>query len=84
MQRFGQDWHSRLRDVEVRMSNDQGCASDLIVRAEDWPHGLRCGECRNVLLAGDRYAERLTGMVGKIPAVMIVCRPCDGAAHDLR
>lgn len=48
----------------------------LIVRAEDWPHGLRCGECSCLLEDGDRYAERLTGMVDDAPAVMIVCRPC--------
>jgi hypothetical protein len=65
------------------MSSDQGCASDLIVRAKDWPYGLRCGECSRVLEDGDRYAERLTGMVGGTPMVKIVCCPCDETAHDL-
>jgi hypothetical protein len=60
------------------MPSDQG----LIVRARDWPHGLRCGDCCRVLRDGDRYAERLTGMAEDTPVVMIVCRPCDeGMAH---
>ena len=50
--------------------------NDLIVRAEDWPYGLRCGECHRLLKDGDRYAKRWDGMVGDIPAVMIVCDPC--------
>ena len=65
------------------MPSDQGCAPDLIVRAEEWPYGLRCGECARVLDDGDRYAERLMGMVGDTPMVKIVCCPCDETAHDL-
>ena len=67
---------------EARMPNDQDCAPGLIVRAADWPHGLRCGECSRPLKDGDRYAERLTGMVDDVPAVMIVCCPCDETARD--
>ena len=69
--------------VEIRMPNDQGCAPDLIVRAEDWPYGLRCGECHRAMVDGDRYAERLTDMIGDIPAVMIVCCPCDEGQHTI-
>jgi hypothetical protein len=54
-----------------------GCAPDLIVRSEDWPHGLRCGDCKRVLRDGDGYAQRWTGMVGEVPAMLIVCRPCE-------
>jgi len=54
-----------------------------MVRAEDWPYGLRCGECSHPLEDGDRYAERLTGMVGEVPIVKIVCCPCDETAHGL-
>jgi len=64
------------------MPGEQDCAPVLIVRAEDWPYGLRCGECYRLLKDGDRYAEKLTGMVDDMPAVMIVCRPCDETAHD--
>lgn len=64
------------------MPNDQGCAPDLIVRDEDWPHGLRCGECCRLLKDGDRYAEIWTGMVEDTPAEMIVCHPCGEAARD--
>ncbi|HUZ56030.1 MAG TPA: hypothetical protein VMU94_26330 [Streptosporangiaceae bacterium] len=50
----------------------------LIVRAEEWPWGLRCGQCSRPLEDGDPYAERLTGMVSEFPAYMIVCCPCGG------
>lgn len=63
------------------MSSGQGCASDLRVRAGDWPYGLRCGDCNRLLRNGERYAEQWNGMVGEFPAVVIVCRPC-AAAHD--
>jgi hypothetical protein len=52
-------------------------ATGLLVHSEDWPHGLRCGDCCRLLGDGDRYAERLTGMVGDVPAMMIVCIACD-------
>lgn len=60
-----------------------GCAPDLIVQSEDWPHGLRCGNCKRVLHNGDKYAERWTGMVCEMPAVLIVCRPCE-ERHTIR
>lgn len=53
----------------------------LIVRAEDWPHGLRCGDCARLLKDGDGYSERLTGMIGDVPAVMIVCIDCASPAQ---
>jgi hypothetical protein len=59
------------------MPDDQDDAPGLPVRAEDWPCGLRCGDCRRPLEHGDRYAERLTGMAGEFPVVVIVCCPCD-------
>ena len=49
----------------------------LIVRVEDWPHGLRCGLCSRSLDPGDRYAEQLTHMAGEVPVVKIICVPCD-------
>jgi hypothetical protein len=65
------------------MSGDQGCMPDLIVRTEDWPHGLRCGECGRLLHDGDPYHERLTGMMDEFPAYMIVCRPCGEGRHAI-
>jgi hypothetical protein len=56
---------------------DRVTPETLIVRDEDWPYGLRCGECCRVLRDGEPYAERLTGMVEDVPAVMIVCIRCD-------
>ncbi len=56
---------------------------ELIVRADDWPHGLRCGECGRLLRDGDAFDERLTGMVGEFPAYMIVCRPCGEGRHTI-
>lgn len=55
---------------------------ELIVRAEDWPYGLKCGECRSPLEEGDRYAERLTGMAGATPVVLITCQSCDISGGD--
>lgn len=49
---------------------------ELIVRAEDWPFGLRCMDCDALLEAGMPYSERLTGMVEQDPLVEIVCVPC--------
>lgn len=63
------------------MACDGRCAGDLIVTAEEWPHGLRCGDCCRLLRDGDGYAERLTGMVAGFPAYMVVCRPCGGGQH---
>jgi hypothetical protein len=65
------------------MPSDQGCSPDLIVRAQDWPYGLRCGECSRLLEDGDRYAESLTGMAGDTPVVKIVCCPCDEDQHTI-
>jgi hypothetical protein len=64
------------------MPSERDCAPGLIVRAKDWPYGLRCGECSRLLKDGDCYAERWTGMMHDRPAVMIVCSRCAEAAHD--
>ena len=48
----------------------------LLVRDEDWPHGLRCGACSRLLEDGDRYSEQLTHMAEDVPVVMITCVPC--------
>jgi hypothetical protein len=64
------------------VTSDQG-SRELIVRSEDWPHGLRCGECCRLLRDGDGYGERLSGMVGDFPAYMIVCHSCDQEWHTI-
>lgn len=54
----------------------------LIVRASDWPRGLRCGECCRVLHDGEPYAERWTGMMTEFPAYMVVCVTCEGTPRS--
>ena len=48
----------------------------LVIRAADWPWGVRCGECSRLLRDGDRYSERLEGMAGDTPVVLITCARC--------
>jgi hypothetical protein len=50
--------------------------SDNIVHAEDWPHGLRCIDCHDLIEDGSPYSERLTSMIEGTPVVEIVCVPC--------
>ena len=47
-----------------------------IVREQDWEHGLRCAECKQMLNDGDLYSERLSGFVDETPAVEIICVEC--------
>lgn len=55
----------------------------VVVREEDWPHGLRCAECKSLLGEGDRYSERLEKFMGDVPIVLIVCLSCAlGAANS--
>ena len=70
-----------MTTVEAPMPDDEEYAPDLIVSAERFPYGLRCGKCHRPLYEGDRYAESLTGMAGDIPVVKFVCVPCDEDAH---
>lgn len=50
-----------LHHVEVWVASERGCAPELIVRLEEWPGGLRCGQCHRRMRDGDRYAESLAG-----------------------
>lgn len=45
-------------------------------RDEEWEDGLRCADCSRLLVEGDRYSERLDGLMGDIPIVVIVCITC--------
>jgi hypothetical protein len=51
---------------------------ELVIRMKDFPHGVRCGECHALFRDGDRYRDRLTGMIGDTPAYEIVCLVCAG------
>jgi hypothetical protein len=55
---------------------------DLIVRPEDFPDGLRCGECHREMTDGEHYAHRLSSFLGDTPVVRIVCVPCDLGARS--
>lgn len=48
----------------------------LPVRAEEWPHGLRCMDCDRPLRDGDRYTKRVDSMIGDAVVTEIVCVPC--------
>jgi hypothetical protein len=50
-----------LHHVEVWVASERGCAPDLIVRLQEWPGGLRCGQCHRRMRDGGRCGESLTG-----------------------
>jgi hypothetical protein len=48
-----------------------------MVRAEDWPTGLRCGECSRELRAGSYYRQRDAGIAPDGLAIkLVVCLDC--------
>ena len=68
--------------VEAQMTGNQGCVPHLIASTQRFPHGVRCRACGRPLAPGDRYTESLTGMVGQVPVVKVVCVPCDEGQHE--
>ena len=50
------------------------------IRAEEWPYGIRCIDCRAELTDGTGYVERLEGFVGDTPTTEITCIPCGGGS----
>lgn len=42
----------------------------------EWPHGLRCADCHDLMNDGDRYSEQLVSMADELPVVRIVCVVC--------
>lgn len=48
----------------------------LIYRDDDWPHGLRCGQCRREFREPDRFSERLDGFAEDVPLLQLVCLSC--------
>lgn len=72
---------ANVRTVLLALLRHQGDSmTRLVVHDEEWPHGLRCGDCANLLTEGMPYSERLEGMseVAGEPAavVLIVCAEC--------
>lgn len=49
---------------------------DYVVTELDFPHGLRCMDCDEVIEPGQVYSERLRGMIGGDFFVELVCPPC--------
>ena len=49
---------------------------DLIVRAEEYPFGLRCGRCHEEIHEGERYSTVLQGFIEAIPLTLVVCVSC--------
>jgi len=59
----------------------------LICTYDDFPDGLRCSECNREIEWGDRYSERVVGMMGDtfadltgepVVEVELVCLRCVG------
>ena len=48
----------------------------LLHRDEDWPHGLRCAQCKRLMSEGDCYSERLESFIEDSPVCLIVCEDC--------
>ncbi len=53
-------------------------------RAEDWPHGLSCGQCPHVFSEPERYSERLYAFIDDAPLVEIVCLGCATTGRSLQ
>lgn len=51
-------------------------SDDMIVRAEEWPFGLRCADCDIEIVEGERYSTRLEGMIGDTPVTVVTCVAC--------
>ena len=49
-----------------------------IVRQEEYPHGIRCPDCKRELKDGEPYAERFEGVWRKFPIAEQCCVYCGG------
>lgn len=47
-----------------------------IFSEEKFPHGLLCESCGRPIGVGEKYSERLHGMVGEHFVVIYVCGSC--------
>ena len=58
----------------------------ILYQKEDDPggHGLSCMDCNRVIEYGEEIAERLSGMVGDIPMVEIICGDCGRDDTEIR
>jgi hypothetical protein len=48
------------------------------IQEKEWPHGVRCMDCRTQLTQGDPYIERMEGFVEETPTTEVVCLTCGG------
>lgn len=56
--------------------------TEEVYHAEDWPHGLRCGECSGLFVEGQPISKRLDAFQEDVPIVTIVCVPCGMAVRE--
>ncbi len=49
---------------------------ETIMKASDWPHGLRCAECSRIIVEGEALNERIEGFLDGIPILEITCMGC--------
>lgn len=49
-----------------------------VVTEYEFPGGIECPGCGKGLYEGDRYTERLTGLVNTIPLTELCCLECAG------
>ena len=48
----------------------------MVIDRKEWPHGVRCMDCREKLKDGDPYTERLESMVEGTPVTEVICLAC--------
>lgn len=56
---------------------DMGDRPQFVVKVDQFPGGVRPGECHGELTDGEHYARRLSAFLGVTPVSLIVCVPCD-------
>lgn len=64
------------------MADDPDRSERLIVRAADFPHGIRCGECKRLMREGERYAEIPEGFIGDTIGVVLVGMCCAASGEE--
>lgn len=55
----------------------------MIVTLEGFPDGLRCADCDEELVQGERYSVRIEGMVEDVPLTVVVCIRCADSKGEL-
>lgn len=49
-----------------------------VYRDDDWPHGLRCGQCRHIFRESQRYIAQPDAFFEDALLTKIVCLACFG------